>query len=499
MIYFFSEESGDHMSRLGVIIDNTYILKEYINKGGMSVVYLAENVRVGNRWAIKEIVKTDDENNRLFIDALIREANIMKDFDYPAFPRIVDIIEDDYALYLVMDYIKGKTLEEILKEEGPQPEDRVIGWGVRLCDALAYLHNRPSPIIYRDMKPSNVIMKPDGSLMIIDFGVARVFQPDKSTDTVALGTRGFAPPEQYVAQTDERSDIYALGATLRYLLTGYSPYSYEAVDYHALYAEIGLSNKMIRILDKCTALNPDERYQSDSELRRALTEEDKPHKRRHMNLWIALLIAAAVVILVGSAAAVYSIIGSKPQVIAAAIEQTDSQSAVVPNVVGKTFTQAKKMIEEAGLIYQKVEIFDSEVKKDVVIRQDKQPDEVLEKGSKIVIFVSLGKEAEVTGAETAEEASDKSSSSENDNTSRTSVSPNNDSDDDFGSSENGDTVSSGNDDSDRIDPGADPADDGSGDSNGGGSSVGDSDDGSASGGSVNDTPVDDEYDLPIRN
>ena len=254
------------MSRLGVIIDNTYQLIEYINRGGMSIVYLAENIRLGNRWAIKEIVKTDGEYNRMYIDALIHEANMMKDFDYPAFPRIVDIIEDEYALYLVMDYIEGKTLEEILFEEGPQPEERVIGWGIQLCDAMSYLHHQPSPIIYRDMKPSNVIMKSDGSLRIIDFGVARVFQPDKSNDTVALGTKGFAPPEQYVGQTDERSDIYALGATMRYLLTGVNPRSNEAVDYPALYAQLGLSDKMIRILNKCTAINPADRYQTDKEL-----------------------------------------------------------------------------------------------------------------------------------------------------------------------------------------------------------------------------------------
>lgn len=426
------------MSRLGVIIDNTYVLKEYINKGGMSVVYLAENVRVGNRWAIKEIVKTDDASNRLFIDALIREANMMKDFDYPAFPRIVDILEDDYALYLVMDYIQGRTLEEILQQEGPQPEERVIGWGIQLCDALAYLHNRPSPIIYRDMKPSNVIMKPDGSLMVIDFGVARVFHPDKAADTVALGTKGFAPPEQYVAQTDERSDIYALGATLRYLLTGYSPYSCSASDYPAIYAATGLSDKMIRILDKCTALNPDERYQSDSELRRALTGEDKPKQRSHKKLWIALLIAAAVVILIGSAAAVYSMIGGKPktQTIAASTEQTDPQSAVVPDVVGKTFTQAQKLIEDAGLIYQKVEVFDPAVKKDVVISQDKQPNEVLQKGSKIVVLVSLGEEADTTSKVNTAETLSKSSSSQNDDKTSSSRSSNNDTGD-SGSSGNG--------------------------------------------------------------
>ncbi|MBK6088756.1 serine/threonine protein kinase [Ruminococcus difficilis] len=421
------------MSRLGVIIDNTYQLTEYINRGGMSIVYLAENIRLGNRWAVKEIVKTNDEYNRLYIDALIHEANMMKDLDYPAFPRIVDIIEDDYALYLVMDYIEGKTLEEILFEEGPQPEERVIGWGVQLCDAMSYLHNQPSPIIYRDMKPSNVIMKPDGSLRIIDFGVARVFHPEKTNDTVALGTKGFAPPEQYVGQTDERSDIYALGATMRYLLTGVNPRSNEAVDYPALYAQMGLSDKMIRILDKCTAINPADRYQTDSELCEALTEDDQAVKlaRKMKKMKIILLVAAIVVFVIGLSVTVYSLVGIRQQEIIEATENAAPQLAVVPNLVGKTYEEAKALLEKEGLTCEKTESYNATVKKGVVISQDKRPNEVLEKGSKIVLTVSLGEEGETTEAE-AEESKEKDSS-ESSSKSSSSNSSSNGSDDDNGS------------------------------------------------------------------
>lgn len=449
------------MSRLGVIIDNTYQLIEYINRGGMSIVYLAENIRLGNCWAIKEIVKTDDEYNRLYIDALIHEANMMKDFDYPAFPRIVDIIEDDYALYLVMDYIEGRTLEEILYEEGPQPEDRVIGWGVQLCDAMSYLHNRPSPIIYRDMKPSNVIMKPDGSLKIIDFGVARVFHPDKTNDTVALGTKGFAPPEQYVGQTDERSDIYALGATMRYLLTGHNPRSNETVDYPALYAELGISDKMIRILDKCTAINPDDRYQNDGELCKALTEDDEAKKlsQKMKRMKIIFLIAAIVVLVIGLSVTIYSIIGIKQQEIIEATENAAPQLAVVPDVVGKTYTEAKKLIEDAGLTCEKVESYNSTVKKDVVISQDQRPDEVLEKGSKIVLTVSLGEKGETTAEETTTEtaASANSSSSESSETTASSKSSGSQSDDDESSDNDSGSGSSKSSHSVNADAGGDTA------------------------------------------
>ena len=424
------------MSRLGVIIDNTYQLIEYINRGGMSIVYLAENIRLGNRWAIKEIVKTDDEYNRLYIDALIHEANMMKDFDYPAFPRIVDIIEDEYALYLVMDYIEGKTLEEILFEEGPQPEERVIGWGIQLCDAMSYLHHQPSPIIYRDMKPSNVIMKSDGSLRIIDFGVARVFQPDKSNDTVALGTKGFAPPEQYVGQTDERSDIYALGATMRYLLTGVNPRSNEAVDYPALYAQLGLSDKMIRILNKCTAINPADRYQTDNELCEALTEDDKAVHLAHKTkkLRIILLIAVIAVFVIGLSVVVYSLIGGNKPENMSATETAASQLVTVPNLVGKTYEEAKSLLEKEGLTCDKTETYDATVEKGVVISQDKRPNEMLNKGSKVVLTVSLGEEGETTESETEEPTDADSSESSSKSTSSNTSSNGSDEDDDSDSS-----------------------------------------------------------------
>ena len=147
----------------------------------------------------------------------------MKDLDYPAFPRIVDIIETEDCLYLVMDYIEGQTLEQVLKEQGPQDERIVAEWAIEICKALSYLHSQNPPIVYRDMKPSNIIRKPDGNLKIIDFGTARVFNSEKDNDTIALGTKGFAPPEQYSGRTDARSDIYALGMTMKYLITGINP------------------------------------------------------------------------------------------------------------------------------------------------------------------------------------------------------------------------------------------------------------------------------------
>ena len=251
------------MSGIGTILDNKYELQQYINKGGMSAVYLAVNKRLGNRWAIKEIKKSDEKFNQIYINSLIAEARLMKDLDYPAFPRIVDIIETGDCLYLVMDYIEGQTLEQVLKEQGPQDERIVAEWAIEICKALSYLHSQNPPIIYRDMKPSNIIRKPDGNLKIIDFGTARVFNSEKDNDTIALGTKGFAPPEQYSGRTDARSDIYALGMTMKYLITGINP----CCDYSShTYESKPISDYMQAVIDKCIAINPEDRYQSCIEL-----------------------------------------------------------------------------------------------------------------------------------------------------------------------------------------------------------------------------------------
>ena len=156
---------------------------------------------------------------------------MIKRFDHPAIPRIVDIVDEAGTLYVIMDYVEGRTLEDIIAASGPRPEDDVVDWALQLCDALSYLHSRKPPVIYRDMKPSNVMLKPNGLVELIDFGIAREMHEDGSDvtaargDTVQLGTRGFAPPEQYggSGQTDARSDVYALGATMYNLLTAKNP------------------------------------------------------------------------------------------------------------------------------------------------------------------------------------------------------------------------------------------------------------------------------------
>lgn len=242
---------------------DTYEVRGIIGKGGMSTVYLAEHQRLHTRWAAKVIRKQQAAK----FDFLA-ESNILKRLQHPMLPRIVDIFESGDQVLIVEDFVEGVTLEEVLKQRGKVDETTGLQWFRALCDVLGYLHNQqPRPIIYRDLKPSNIMLQPDGSLKLIDFGIAREYKQESSADTTYIGTKGYAAPEQFGrAQTDARTDIYALGVTMYHLLTGKSPYEppYQFVPARQLAPN--LSHGIEYILSKCIQPEPVNRYQSVAEL-----------------------------------------------------------------------------------------------------------------------------------------------------------------------------------------------------------------------------------------
>ena len=254
------------MAEIGSVIDGKYEILTEIGHGGMSVVYLAMDTHLNKQWAVKEIKKRGKaKTDEIVVNSLLAEANLMKRLDHPALPRIVDIIDNGVTIYVVMDYIEGESLDKILSEFGAQPEELVIVWAKQLCDALSYLHSQKPPIIYRDMKPANVMLKPEGNIKIIDFGIAREYKEQNLSDTTVLGTKGYAPPEQYNGQTDARSDIYALGMTMHHLLTGVDPRKGEA------YAPVRVYNPELSegieiIINKCVQPAAENRYQSCADL-----------------------------------------------------------------------------------------------------------------------------------------------------------------------------------------------------------------------------------------
>lgn len=295
------DRKGGHMLEIGSLVEGTYRILRKCGQGGMSVVYMARNERTGRIWAIKEIEKSGIRDFALIRQGLFMELEMLKKLRHPQLPEMIDILETEKALLIVMDYIEGTTLRDMVKHHGALPQEEVIEWGRQLCSVIGYLHAQEPPVIYRDMKPSNVMLRPDGRLVLLDLGAAREYKAVNLEDTVCLGTRGYAAPEQYggQGQSDERTDIYGLGATMYHLLTGYGPgeSAFKMRPVRQLNPE--LSPGMERILRKCTEDSPKERYQSAAELAYALEhyrEEDESYRKLQVGklkrflIWVLLTV-----------------------------------------------------------------------------------------------------------------------------------------------------------------------------------------------------------------
>lgn len=266
------------MLEIGSLLDEKYKILSEIGHGGMSVVYMALNEKANKTWAVKEIRKDGKMDFNVVKQGLVAEIETLKRLKHHNLPSIVDVIEDKDSFIIVMDYIEGNSLDKALSENGPQTQDDVIDWAIQLCDVLGYLHSCNPPIIYRDMKPANVMLKPDGSIALIDFGTAKTYEIELG-ETTGIGTIGYAAPEQYLGsglgRTDARTDIYCLGITLYHLLTGIDPCKNVISDRSIRSVNPSFSHGLDEIIIKCTQPNPNDRYQSCAELLYALEHHNE--------------------------------------------------------------------------------------------------------------------------------------------------------------------------------------------------------------------------------
>lgn len=257
-------------------LQGRYAIVRQLGRGGMGSVYEALDTRLGRYVAVKEAITpaaATPEEALEIITAFKQEATILASLHHSNLPMVYDHFEEEGRHYLVMELIKGATLEELLlqRQRKPFPVDQVIAWGDMICQALDYLHEHG--VIFRDLKPDNIMVKDKGTLVLIDFGIARRFRVGKSRDTAAFGTVGYAPPEQYgQAQTDARSDIYSLGATLNCLLTGYDPTgaSQPFIFPPAVTLNPEVPVALSRAIEKAVMLKPEDRWGTVEEFRNAL-------------------------------------------------------------------------------------------------------------------------------------------------------------------------------------------------------------------------------------
>src|SRR5271163_223058 len=207
------------------IVGGRYRVTKPLGGGGMKLVYLAEDLRLAARpCALAEMVDsfTSPETQQQAVAAFQREADMLAQLSNEHIPRVFDRFSDQNHHYLVMEFIDGITLEDELKaNDGKLDADRVIDIALQVLDTLQYLHNLEPPVVYRDLKPSNVMLGRNGQVKLIDFGIARFFLPQ--SNATMIGTQGYAPPEQYRGRAESRSDLYALGATMHHALSGRDP------------------------------------------------------------------------------------------------------------------------------------------------------------------------------------------------------------------------------------------------------------------------------------
>lgn len=246
--------------------------------GGMGAVYSARDLHFPNvvkRVAVKEMVNTarDPRIQKTIVRNFEREANILATLNHPSIPRIYDYFSHLERSYLILEFIDGKDLETLLNEtQGFLPEVQVIDWAIQLCDVLSYLHNyKPEPVIFRDMKPSNVMFSSHGNIMLVDFGIAKTFQSGQKG--TMIGTEGYSPPEQYKGDATPLADIYALGATLHHLLTRRDP-RYEP-PFSFSERKISATNPAVSpaveaVIYTALQYNPSDRFQSTAAMKEAL-------------------------------------------------------------------------------------------------------------------------------------------------------------------------------------------------------------------------------------
>lgn len=275
----------------GTIIKGKYRVLRLVGGGGMAFVYEVEEQHPNGSkqtWALKELradtndLKALEEGRRLFE----QEANILVRLNHPNLPSVSAFFEDQGRSYLVMEFIHGDSLEKRLERaNAPMLENVVLDWAAQICEVLTYLHTRPTPIIFRDMKPSNVMVTHDDRIKLIDFGIARTYKVGKRKDTVTMGSENYAAPEQWgKAQTDPRADIYGLGATMYHLLTNVPPLPAFVPTPRVAIQQYNpaVSDRTVAVVERALAQNRDARFASSQEMQQALLECASRQERRRI-------------------------------------------------------------------------------------------------------------------------------------------------------------------------------------------------------------------------
>lgn len=264
----------------GTLLQNRYTIKRYIGKGAMGTVYLVSDARLPDDRVIKEMNPTflEATEREQFMELFKQEAHMLSRLHHDNLPKVIDYFCEGERYYLVMDYVNGRNLKEYRESNPVIDKDQITKIISQICNVLEYLHGQKPPIIFRDLKPSNIMITDDSTIKLIDFGIARIFKESQKSDTVIVGTPGFAPPEQYgKRQTDERSDIYSLGATIYYLFTGEVPDLPDQKGRKEVENHVNIPAHLKPVILKCLSAEPSERYGNVGDLKKTFSvNREKP-------------------------------------------------------------------------------------------------------------------------------------------------------------------------------------------------------------------------------
>ena len=281
------------------ILQGRYELIGLLGQGGMGTVYMARDLRLHNRPCVVKKLRDDfyrEEDKMKAVGFFKREAGVLSQLQHPNIVHILDYFEENYDYFLVMEYVEGRDLHNILSERGePFSEEQVTDWATQICDVLEYLHDHDPPVIYRDLKPSNIMLDVKGRVKLVDFGIARSIE--EGGDHTHVVSAGYSPPEQYWGAADVRSDIYALGSTIYFLLSGKEPTALHSSSPAA--ANPATSSHTDAIVQLATHQDPDYRYQSAAAMRQALRSRPAALTARARPRLNEALIGLAVIVVAG--------------------------------------------------------------------------------------------------------------------------------------------------------------------------------------------------------